>query len=185
MPIPPGRQDRLDLKPSCSKRTRQLQFSPIRSPMSPITLSDIQAAAERLAGHIVRTPLLESPALSAAAGCRLLVKAEVLAAHRRLQDQRGAEQDDVAAAGNTVARRGRVLLGQSRQCARRRRQDVRGRGEDRDAGRRAVDEDRQHASKRRRDRPLRSGAGGSFRHRREALARQRHDQCPALTTMST
>ena len=46
--------------------------------MSPITLSDIQAAAERLAGHIVRTPLLESPALSAAAGCRLLVKAEVL-----------------------------------------------------------------------------------------------------------
>ena len=46
--------------------------------MSPITLSDIQAAAARLDGHIVRTPLLESPALNAAAGCRLLVKAEVL-----------------------------------------------------------------------------------------------------------
>ena len=48
--------------------------------MSPISLSDIQAAAERLDGHIVRTPLLESPALNALAGCRLLVKAEVSAA---------------------------------------------------------------------------------------------------------
>ena len=46
--------------------------------MSPISLSEIQAAAARLDGHIVRTPLLESAALSAAAGCRLLVKAEVL-----------------------------------------------------------------------------------------------------------
>lgn len=46
--------------------------------MSPITLSDIQAAAARLDGHIVRTPLLESAALNAVAGCRLLVKAEVL-----------------------------------------------------------------------------------------------------------
>jgi threonine dehydratase len=48
------------------------------SPTSPITLSDIQAAAARLDGHIVRTPLLESAALNAIAGCRLLVKAEGL-----------------------------------------------------------------------------------------------------------
>jgi threonine dehydratase len=46
--------------------------------MSPISLSDIKAAAERLDGHILRTPLLESLALNELAGCRLLVKAEAL-----------------------------------------------------------------------------------------------------------
>lgn len=40
--------------------------------------SDIVAAAERLAGRAVVTPLLESPLLNDALGCRLLVKAEVL-----------------------------------------------------------------------------------------------------------
>jgi len=45
---------------------------------SPLALADIEAAAARLRGHLVRTPLLESPALSALAGCRLLVKAEAL-----------------------------------------------------------------------------------------------------------
>jgi threonine dehydratase len=45
---------------------------------SPISGADIAAAAARLAPHIVRTPLLESEALSAIAGCRLLVKAESL-----------------------------------------------------------------------------------------------------------
>lgn len=38
----------------------------------------VRAAAQRLAGHVVRTPLLESPALNAKLGGRLLVKAEVL-----------------------------------------------------------------------------------------------------------
>ena len=46
--------------------------------MSPISLSDIESAARRLDGHILRTPLLESPGLSELAGCRLLVKAELL-----------------------------------------------------------------------------------------------------------
>ncbi|SEC99181.1 threonine dehydratase [Rhizobiales bacterium GAS191] len=45
---------------------------------SPIAISDIEAAARRLDGQIVRTPLLESAALNALAGCRLLVKAESL-----------------------------------------------------------------------------------------------------------
>lgn len=44
----------------------------------PISLSDIQQAAARLAGHVVRTPLLESPALNAHCGGRVLVKPEVL-----------------------------------------------------------------------------------------------------------
>jgi threonine dehydratase len=47
-------------------------------PSSPISASDIEAAARRLDGHILRTPLLESTALSALVGCRLLIKAESL-----------------------------------------------------------------------------------------------------------
>jgi threonine dehydratase len=41
-------------------------------------LSDIEAAAERLRGKTVRTPLLTSPRLSKEAGCNLFVKAESL-----------------------------------------------------------------------------------------------------------
>jgi threonine dehydratase len=44
----------------------------------PLSLSDIHQAAARLAGHVVRTPLLESPALNAHCGGRVLVKPEVL-----------------------------------------------------------------------------------------------------------
>ncbi|MCL5776563.1 threonine/serine dehydratase [Limibaculum sp. FT325] len=42
------------------------------------TIDDIRAAAARLDGHAVRTPLLESPLLNRAAGRRVLVKAECL-----------------------------------------------------------------------------------------------------------
>jgi threonine dehydratase len=45
---------------------------------SPLSAFDIEAAAKSLDGHILRTPLLESDALSALAGCRLLIKAESL-----------------------------------------------------------------------------------------------------------
>lgn len=44
----------------------------------PPTLDGITAAAERLSGVAVRTPLLESPALNAHTGGRVLLKAEVL-----------------------------------------------------------------------------------------------------------
>lgn len=50
--------------------------------MSPLpdlpTVDDVHAAAERLAGLAVRTPLLESPLVSRRLGFRLLVKAETL-----------------------------------------------------------------------------------------------------------
>ncbi|MFZ6047387.1 threonine/serine dehydratase [Pseudomonas sp. CR3202] len=46
--------------------------------MLSFSLVDIQEAAARLSGHIVRTPILESPQLNAAAGCRVIVKAESL-----------------------------------------------------------------------------------------------------------
>jgi threonine dehydratase len=42
------------------------------------TVADVEAAAKRIAGHAVLTPLLESPALNARIGGRLLVKAEPL-----------------------------------------------------------------------------------------------------------
>lgn len=42
------------------------------------SFSNIQRAAERLKGKVVRTPVLESPMLDQAAGCRVLVKAESL-----------------------------------------------------------------------------------------------------------
>ena len=43
-----------------------------------ITFADIQAAADRIRGEAVRTPLLESDNLNALAGRRVLVKAECL-----------------------------------------------------------------------------------------------------------
>jgi threonine dehydratase len=43
-----------------------------------IALSDIQAAAARLEGQAVRTPLIESPALNARLGGRVLIKPETL-----------------------------------------------------------------------------------------------------------
>lgn len=42
------------------------------------TVSDIEAAAGRIAGQAVRTPLIENPALNARAGGRVLLKAETL-----------------------------------------------------------------------------------------------------------
>jgi threonine dehydratase len=43
-----------------------------------VTLDDIRAAADRIAGKAVMTPLLESPLLNQRLGCRVLVKAENL-----------------------------------------------------------------------------------------------------------
>ena len=48
------------------------------TPLIAPTIADIRAAAERIAPHAVVTPLLSSPALDAAAGGRVLLKAEVL-----------------------------------------------------------------------------------------------------------
>ncbi len=45
---------------------------------APPTLADIEAAADRLAGVAVSTPLIESPALNARTGGRVLLKAETL-----------------------------------------------------------------------------------------------------------
>lgn len=47
-------------------------------PALPVTLEDVIAAAARIAPHVVTTPLLEAPLLSAELGFRLLLKAENL-----------------------------------------------------------------------------------------------------------
>ena len=46
--------------------------------MSGVVFADIEAAAERLAGQAVVTPLIESPALSERLGLRVLIKPETL-----------------------------------------------------------------------------------------------------------
>jgi threo-3-hydroxy-L-aspartate ammonia-lyase len=48
------------------------------TPPLPVTIADVEAAARRLAGVAVVTPVLESEALNDRAGVRLLVKAEPL-----------------------------------------------------------------------------------------------------------
>lgn len=48
------------------------------SPVLPVSVADIDAAAEVLAPVAVRTPLLSSPALDAATGARVFLKPEVL-----------------------------------------------------------------------------------------------------------
>jgi threonine dehydratase len=47
-------------------------------PAATVTISDIEAAATRLAGVVVETPLVESPALNARLGARVLIKPETL-----------------------------------------------------------------------------------------------------------
>ena len=51
---------------------------PGSDPPLPVTASDVADAADRIAGHAVRTPLLEVVALNGLAGGRVLVKAEPL-----------------------------------------------------------------------------------------------------------
>jgi threonine dehydratase len=47
-------------------------------PALPPTIADIRRAAERIAGHAVRTPLLDSPQLDEVSGARVLIKPEML-----------------------------------------------------------------------------------------------------------
>jgi len=50
----------------------------VSNPAIAVTAADIDAAAERLRGHAVRTPLLENAVLNERAGGRVLLKAETL-----------------------------------------------------------------------------------------------------------
>ena len=65
-------------KPSARGRAEERRASFV--PMSPalVTLADVEAAAARLAGVAVQTPLIESPALNERLGARVLIKPETL-----------------------------------------------------------------------------------------------------------
>ena len=120
------------------------------------TVADVEAAAARLRGIAVRTPLLESEALNERAGGRVLLKAECLqrtgsfkfrGAYNTISQvdapavvaySSGNHAQGVAAAAK--------LLGKSR--------------DHRDAGRRAGDQDREHPGVRR--------GGAAVRSRRES-----------------
>lgn len=67
-----------------------------------VTLADIEAAAARIAGHAVETPLIESPALNDKLGRRVLIKPETLqrvgafkfrGAYNRLSQLTGEQAD--------------------------------------------------------------------------------------------
>ena len=75
-----------------------------------LPFADIEAAAARLAGVAVRTPLLESEALNGMVGGRLLLKAEPPPAHRHLQVPRRLQRHRP----DRRSGRGRLLLGQPR-----------------------------------------------------------------------
>lgn len=66
-----------------------------------VTFADIEAAARRIKGHAVETPLIESPALNDRLGARILIKSETLqrvgafkfrGAYNRLVQLEGAEK---------------------------------------------------------------------------------------------
>jgi threonine dehydratase len=48
------------------------------TPARTVSFADVEAAAARLAGQAVVTPLIESPALNARIGARVLIKPETL-----------------------------------------------------------------------------------------------------------
>ena len=59
------------------------------APLLPVTLGDIEAAARRIEGQVLRTPFLEAPRLSEFTGARIFVKYENLQATSSFKD-RGA-----------------------------------------------------------------------------------------------
>ncbi|MFL1462235.1 threonine ammonia-lyase [Roseococcus sp. DSY-14] len=58
----------------------------------PVTLADIQAAAGRIAGRVLRTPLIESPAVSRAAGATVLLKLDNLQATGAFKERGAANR---------------------------------------------------------------------------------------------
>ena len=53
-------------------------FLAVKGGPAPPTVADVRAAAQRLAGRVIRTPLVENPALNALTGGRVFLKLETL-----------------------------------------------------------------------------------------------------------
>ncbi len=58
----------------------------------PITLADVEAARAAIAGHVIRTPLVESPRLSALTGARVFVKYENMQATASFKERGAANR---------------------------------------------------------------------------------------------
>ncbi len=64
-----------------------------------VSASDIKAAAEEIAGEVIRTPLVPAPRLGESLGCELYLKLESLfafqVAHQRFVNRPGVDHRDL------------------------------------------------------------------------------------------
>jgi threonine dehydratase len=89
------------------------QQRPVKSPSSPqnparVTLADIKAARRTLAGHVLRTPLLAAPPLSALTGADVYVKYENLQVTNSFKERGAAVK--LAALDSGERRRGVIAM---------------------------------------------------------------------------
>jgi hypothetical protein len=128
--------------------------------------ADVRAAAARLRGRAVVTPLLDYPSISARLGFRLLIKAETLQLTGSFKF-RGAGNCLLAAKAADPALRAVVAFssGNHAQGGCRGGPDAGPQGHDRDAVGCAGDQGRQHQGLRRRGGPLRAPPRGPRGHR--------------------
>ena len=142
----------------CSGPYCGVTVSPMADALNPQTAlptaADVEAAAGRLAGVALRTPLINSPVLDAAVGARVFLKAETLQRTGSFKFRGAYNKLSSIPQERRVRRRGRLFLRQP--CAGRRRGGATARhaGGDRDAVGRAAAEARAHRGARRRDRAL-------------------------------
>ena len=129
------------------------------------TAADVDAAAARLAGVALRTPLISSPVLDAAVGGAGVPEGRDAAAHRLVQVPRRLQQAVDDPAGQARRRRGGLFLRQPRAGRGGGGAAPRHAGGDRDAVGRAAAQARAHRGARRRGRALRSRPRGPRRDR--------------------
>ena len=113
------------------------------------TFADVQAAAERIAPHAIRTPLVESWQLNAFAGGRVFLKLETLQRTGSFKFRGACNRLAMIPAKRARERRGGFFIGQSRAGRGGRGCALWHAGPDRHAKRRAAPQDRRHARLRR------------------------------------
>ena len=150
------------------------------------TFADVAAAATRLKGVAVETPLIESPALNERVQARVFLKLELLqrtgsfkfrGAYNRLVQLTPAER---------TARRGRVLLGQSRAGRGGGRAPARHAGHDRHARRmRRASSSRTRARSAPRSSSMTASATSARRSRHVSRPRRARSSCPRSTILTS
>ena len=137
-----------------------------------VTLADIEAARRTIEGHVLRTPLLAAPPLSALTGADVFVKYENLQVTNSFKERGACVKLAALTAEERAPRRHRNVGRQSRAGGRLPCAPPRHSGDDRDAGADAVREGQTDRSARRecraRRRDTRGGAGARRSYRRRA-----------------